>query len=71
MRYKVYYYDSWLDSFEGNLSFDTLHDAVAFVEKEFLSSTDTDITAVYISWFECGVECEKHYILRDTGWEVA
>lgn len=63
--YKVYYYDSWSGSFEELTTCGTLQQARQEVEKYFLLTTSTDVTAAYISWFESGIECEEQYVLTD------
>lgn len=63
--YRIYYYDSWSETFEDLTTCDTLQQARQEVNKSFLLTTDTDITAVYISWFEDGIECEEQYVLTD------
>lgn len=68
--YQVYYYDSWSDSYEKSSSFRSLEAAQDYVSREFLCSTDSDITAVYISWFdEFRVEHEIQYVLSGNSWK--
>lgn len=67
--YQVYYYDSWFESYESDCSFSSLASALSFVEKEYLSTTDSDYTAVYISWFEDGIEREIQFVLSGDVWK--
>ena len=61
--YRIYYYDSWSETYEGYGTYDTLADAKKAAEKDLINTADTDITAVFISWFEDGIEQEIQYNL--------
>lgn len=63
--YSIYYYDSWCESFNKFTTCETLQKARETANKEFMCTTDSDITEIIIYWFDCGVEREEQYILNE------
>lgn len=67
--YKVYYYDSYDDSYNRYHSFRTLREAEHEVSALIKCDYSPDITAYYIEWVEDGFPREIAYYKTFNGWE--